>query len=117
MKKISKEQKLIRELAEYNRNMKRYRLPEKTMREYVAYKSGKSRYKPRVVNDPLAAKTLIRESPVVPSANESGSSAGRRESMQYTGDNLLGIGTMHKSNMVPVFKSQDAEDIAKMRRN
>lgn len=34
----------------------------------------------------------------------------------YTGDKLIGIATMHKSNMVPVFKAEDAEDIARMRR-
>jgi hypothetical protein len=35
----------------------------------------------------------------------------------YSGERkLLGIATMHKSNMVPVFAKQDAEDIAKMRR-
>jgi len=41
----------------------------------------------------------------------------RKESPQYTGDKLLGIATMHKSNMVPVFDSQSAEEISKMRRN
>ena len=34
----------------------------------------------------------------------------------YTGGNLLGIATMHKSNMVPIFKAEDAADIARMRR-
>ena len=34
----------------------------------------------------------------------------------YTGTKLIGIATMHKSNMVPVFKMEDAEDIARMRR-
>ena len=34
----------------------------------------------------------------------------------YTGDKLLGIATMHKSNSVPVFKKEDAADIASMRR-
>ena len=35
----------------------------------------------------------------------------------YSGERkLLGIATMHKSNMVPVFAKSDAEDIAKMRR-
>jgi len=29
---------------------------------------------------------------------------------------LLGIATLHKSNMVPVFDKQDAKDIARMRR-
>lgn len=40
----------------------------------------------------------------------------RKESTKYTGDKLVGIATMHKSNMVPVFKRQDAIDIAQMRR-
>ena len=36
---------------------------------------------------------------------------------QYTGNELAGIGTLHKSNMVPVRKdSTDAKDIARMRR-
>ena len=36
---------------------------------------------------------------------------------QYTGDELAGIGTLHKSNMVPVRKdSNDAKEIARMRR-
>jgi hypothetical protein len=29
---------------------------------------------------------------------------------------MLGIGMLHKSNLVPVFKAEDAEAIAKMRR-
>jgi hypothetical protein len=29
---------------------------------------------------------------------------------------LIGIATMHKSNLVPVFSEEDAEAIAKMRR-
>lgn len=33
----------------------------------------------------------------------------------YTGDKVLGIATMHKSNAVPVFSSQEAIDISKMR--
>jgi hypothetical protein len=40
-----------------------------------------------------------------------------KEALQYTGTEMLGIGQLHKSNSVPVFKKQDAEDIAKMRRN
>jgi len=35
----------------------------------------------------------------------------------YTGERkLLGVAVMHKSNLVPVFSQEDAEDIAKMRR-
>ena len=35
---------------------------------------------------------------------------------QYTGTKILGIGTMHKSNAVPIFTDDDAKDIAHMRR-
>lgn len=34
----------------------------------------------------------------------------------YTGDKMLGIGQLHKSNAVPVFRTEDAVDISKMRR-
>ena len=45
------------------------------------------------------------------------SSMAKRESNKYSGERkLLGIATMHKSNMVPVFSKDDAEEIAKMRR-
>ena len=35
---------------------------------------------------------------------------------KYTGDKMIGIGTLHKSNAVPIFNSEHVEDIAKMRR-
>jgi hypothetical protein len=35
---------------------------------------------------------------------------------EYTGTKVKGIGTMHKSNAVPVFNDQEAHDISKMRR-
>jgi hypothetical protein len=34
----------------------------------------------------------------------------------YTGTKMLGIGTLHKSNAVPVFNNDEAIEIAKMRR-
>ena len=42
-----------------------------------------------------------------------------RDRMVYSGERrLVGIATMHKSNMVPIFadKKEDAKDIASMRR-
>jgi hypothetical protein len=35
---------------------------------------------------------------------------------EYTGTKIKGIGTMHKSNAVPVFSDQEARDISSMRR-
>jgi hypothetical protein len=34
----------------------------------------------------------------------------------YTGGNIIGIGTLHKSNAVPIFSQQEAKDISAMRR-
>ena len=35
---------------------------------------------------------------------------------KYTGTKILGIGTMHKSNAVPVFSDEEAQDISRVRR-
>lgn len=40
-----------------------------------------------------------------------------RDIPQYTGTKIKGIGTMHKSNAVPIFSDEEAKDIATMRRN
>ena len=34
----------------------------------------------------------------------------------YTGDKVLGIATMHKSNAVPIFAQEEAVEISRMRR-
>jgi hypothetical protein len=35
---------------------------------------------------------------------------------QYTGTKIMGIGTMHKSNAVPIFSDEEAKEISSMRR-
>lgn len=52
-----------------------------------------------------------------PSLDSGVGSTSFREPPVYTGDEMIGIGQLHKSNSVPVFRKQDAEDQAKMRRN
>jgi hypothetical protein len=42
--------------------------------------------------------------------------ASRPADKVYTGTKIKGIGTMHKSNAVPIFTDQEAHDISKMRR-
>lgn len=39
-----------------------------------------------------------------------------KPTQQYTGTKILGIGTLHKSNAVPVFSDDEAKDISRMRR-
>lgn len=38
------------------------------------------------------------------------------EAKVYTGDKIIGIATMHKSNLVPIFSDSDAKAVASMRR-
>ena len=39
-----------------------------------------------------------------------------KQSPKYTGTKVLGIGTMHKSNAVPIFSDDEAVEISSMRR-
>lgn len=57
-----------------------------------------------------------RETPKLPSRTTTGGNASWRPNPVYTGDKIKGIGTMHKSNAVPVFSDEEAHDIATMRR-
>jgi len=45
-----------------------------------------------------------------------GTIAARKEDKVYTGTAMKGIGTLHKSNAVPVFTDEEAIDMAHMRR-
>ena len=45
-------------------------------------------------------------------------SSAKKEVKQYSGKRkLIGIGLMHKSNLVPIWDKEGAEEISKMRRN
>jgi hypothetical protein len=58
----------------------------------------------------------VRETPHYPSLNTFGGGATKAAPKVYTGDKMLGIATLHKSNAVPVFQAEDAVEISKMRR-
>jgi len=51
-----------------------------------------------------------------PLSNKVAGHGPARESTQYTGDYIIGIGQMHKSNGVPITRKEDAVAIANMRR-
>ena len=84
-------------------------------------KSLEDRYKGTTLktsdNWARAAEESRRHREMYPSLN-SGSlgDCAKREPQKYTGDLIIGIATMHKSNAVPVLKKEDAEEISKMRR-
>jgi len=52
----------------------------------------------------------------IPSRDTGVSVAARPADKVYTGDAMLGVSVLHKSNGIPVFRQEDAVDIAKMRR-
>ena len=52
----------------------------------------------------------------IPSKNSGIGVAAKADVPVYTGDKIIGIGTLHKSNAVPVFSDKEAEEISKMRR-
>ena len=57
-----------------------------------------------------------RPTPEYPSGSDTVGVAARVESPRYTGTFVKGIGTMHKSNAVPIVDEEHMKDIAKMRR-
>jgi len=57
------------------------------------------------------------ESVHYPSRDTGGGSATKPNvGKVYTGTKILGIGTLHKSNAVPIFSDDEAKEIARMRR-
>lgn len=57
-----------------------------------------------------------RETPKYPSLDSGAYSCFKKETLFYTGDKMVGIGTLHKSNAVPIFTEEEAKDQASMRR-
>ena len=84
----------------------------------------KAKYEPRTKiklerRSFIAPKPLRRDAdqPRIPSLDTGVRGAVNvRMPQKYTGDNIVGIGTMHKSNAVPIFSDQEAKDISSMRR-
>jgi len=57
-----------------------------------------------------------RETPYIASRDTGMIPCVKMQDQQYTGTKVKGIGTMHKSNAVPIFSDEEAVDISKMRR-
>ena len=57
-----------------------------------------------------------RETPVIGSLPFTGGACVKPAEKIYTGTKVKGIGTMHKSNAVPIFSDEEAIEISKMRR-
>jgi hypothetical protein len=65
---------------------------------------------------PMFTVPAGRESPPIASLDTGFVACTKRFQNSYTGDKMKGIGTMHKSNAVPIFTDNEAKDISSMRR-
>jgi predicted nuclease with TOPRIM domain len=117
----AKQIQLEQEFKEHNKFLKSIHMPKITFEEYVDQVFG------RVNKQKKKTDSLVSSTPIAYRANTYASvtstakninSCAKKEAQVYSGEQkLLGIATLHKSNMVPVFAKQDAVDIANMRRN
>lgn len=57
-----------------------------------------------------------REMPKINSRDTGWVACTKPKDKEYTGTKVKGIGTMHKSNAVPIFSDEEAIEISKMRR-
>jgi len=68
----------------------------------------------------VSTGTFRRDTPYYPSAPETvgvaSTATAKVDSPKYTGTLVKGIGTMHKSNAIPIIDEQQMKDIARMRR-
>ncbi len=62
------------------------------------------------------AEPFRRETPYIASLPFTAGPCTKAPDKVYTGDKIKGIGTMHKSNAVPIFSDEQAVEISKMRR-
>lgn len=99
-------------------------------REKLLWKKQQEQYKRPVISKPGVAWTpevkksleetlsLKRDrlTSNIPSKDSGIGVAVKKEANTYTGSKLIGIGNLHKSNLVPVFKEDEAKDLASMRR-
>ena len=69
--------------------------------------------------DALTIKVTIppgRETPYIASRDTGWVPCTTPANQEYTGTKIKGIGTMHKSNAVPIFSNEEAVEISTMRR-
>lgn len=124
-KKITDNQRirLEQEWRKHNKHMRRINCHANqydTLEEYIAYTRGE--YKPKKqksATNVYAPKPSVnyRSTAHIPSHGDGVGVATKKENPKYTGDLIVGIATMHKSNAVPIMRgTNQAKDIAKMRR-
>jgi hypothetical protein len=102
-----RKRKLAKKITEYNQ----------WLDSINKIKTNFSRDKSPNLNTSFSTKIYIRETPKYDSLETIGGVATKPVvGNVYTGTKMKGIGTLHKSNAVPIFTDEEAKDQANMRR-
>jgi hypothetical protein len=118
----AKERELARAKKEKDKELKRLGIHPKQLEARKLNRETKSIYrtKKEVKLEPTHRSGVVyRETPNYPSVTSMDGTyvAEKCDRKVYTGDKLLGISAMHKSNLVPIFSEEHAKDVSSMRRN
>jgi hypothetical protein len=98
------------------------KVPKAKLEQYEKWLESHQPTKPLKIqktNNTLSYKLSTpvgRETKQYKSLNTGEVGATKAKPKVYTGTNMLGIATMHKSNAVPVFNTEAAVEISNMRR-
>jgi hypothetical protein len=113
------------EWRQYNKRMRKnnmHSLQYDTFDDYLSYVQGNppKRKQKQEAKTYAPTQSYVRHTESYPSLKTTDSVPGfcpKKETSKYTGDLIIGIGTMHKSNLVPIMRgTKQAEELAKMRR-
>ncbi len=112
---------LIVRWKDRNRDLKQQGIKQTTFDEFLDWIYGRgtkvtTAKVPALFKPFETPKAYRRETQHVNSLPFTGGPCTKPEQKVYTGTKIKGIGTMHKSNAVPIFSDEEAEAIAHMRR-
>lgn len=137
----SQQEEIERGWRERNARLKEMGLPKETLEQYTEWLYGRGKKEKKKKEDRAVYKTPVattrnphtvqnKESKAATTGNADKNEAHVPKSLSlwitgpvsskpspvYTGTKVKGIGTMHKSNAVPVFSDDEAVEISRMRR-
>lgn len=113
-----------KDLISYNKENKKTGQAPVDLDYYIKLRHGKIKAEQKFTTftaspgDPLRLNRMAEFRNKYKSLNSMQGNTSRQEPLKYDGERkLIGIATMHKSNLVPVFDEESARDLATMRRN
>ena len=107
----------------YTHQKSKKRKPNAKQRELQAeWEALMNKHKPKKKVEPVMAKYVTpripegRSTRAYKSLDSGIGVAVMPEQKVYTGDKMIGIAVMHKSNSVPIFSDKEAKEVSSMRR-